>query len=152
MKRIRILLASTLVAATCLVAIPQSSSAAPPPLTITCTPSPATCVAVGQLGPLFGVTAVSTQGVAALICLDASCSSGAILQITPGHLGAFAVLNNNVDVSLILTGHAVSVSVLTKTILLSLVGSNGAIGLLALTPGHTLCLGLDHLKLYTTGC
>lgn len=153
MKKIRILLAALLVAATCLVATPASSSAATVNLTITCHQGPATCIGVGQIGPLFAVTGVSAPGAAAaIVCLDPVCSTGALLVATPHSLFGVAQLDGLALADLSLTAHSSYVDVFTHNIYLTLFGNYGIVGVLVLTPGHTVCLGLDHLKLFTTGC
>jgi len=152
MKRIRILLAAMLASAVCLGAVPATSTAATPSLTITCTRAPGTCTAVGQLGSLTVVTVV-TKGLGVVdICLDAQCTYGALLVVKPGLLFGYAVAGPVAGL-VVLTGHLLVAGAEVGGIGLGIAGTGGVIaGTLVLIPGHPQCLVIDHLKLTSVFC
>jgi hypothetical protein len=157
MKKLRILMAVAVAAAACLVATPASSTATPPPLTITCTRSPASCLAYGQLGPnLFGGALLTTQGSSAGICLDPQCNGVVLLEVSPGFLEAVATTGGlqAAGALVILTPHLVFGEALLNGYLLSITGTGGLIGTVLVKPDQTTqCLILlDHLKLSLGHC
>jgi hypothetical protein len=155
MKRIRILLAAVIIGAGALIAAPSTSTALTSQLTITCHNAPATCVGYGHTGPLYGGVQMVAPwgGTDAIVCLDATCSTGAVLIIHRSFFAAAAQVAPLLGSQIVLTAHSAYVVAGTNHIALVLSGAGGVIsGLLILVPGHPVCLGLDHQKLVTNVC
>jgi hypothetical protein len=151
----RIMVASLLGAA-CLVAAPASTAVSLPPLplTITCVPA-AGCTVVGQLGGLVATLTPTPQGEEVIICVanaSGPCSAAdAVLFVAPnvilGNLGI-----GNGFATVIITAQEVLAIAGNGPYGVRFLATNGAVGLVWLSPGGERCLSISGLHISAPIC